>query len=129
MLTSWREFATNKQTLYKAFHRNRFSTYNAGNVPIHPFEQELKIIITSVFGSTDFFELRNLTNNTVFRINEAVGNRQTIMLDGPNITSNGLQFLRNTNKQFIELDPGWNEFEISGADTATVEFIYPFYYK
>lgn len=129
MLTSWREFATNKQTLYKAFHRNRFSTYNAGNVPIHPFEQELKITISQVRGSTDYLELRNNTNGTVFRVNEAVSSGQTIMLDGPNITSNGLQFLRNTNKQFIELNPGWNEFEISGADRATVEFTYRFYYK
>jgi hypothetical protein len=101
-----------------------FKIYNAGNVPIHPFEQELKITIKNLNGSD--FLLRNTTNNSAFGINTEVSSSQEIVLDGPNITSNGLQFLRNTNKQFIELSPGWNEFELS--HNATVSFDFPFYY-
>ena len=64
----------------------------------------------------------------MFRINEFVSNDRTIMLDGANITSNGLQYLRQTNKGFIELDPGWNLFTISGASRAKIDFDFPFYY-
>lgn len=101
-----------------------FRIYNAGNVPIHPFEQGLKITLTGI--KADNFTLTNRTNGSQFKINEAVNN-QTIRLDGPNITSNGLAFLRATNKQFITLEPGWNEFTASSNVTAQFEF--RFYYK
>ncbi|WP_373894469.1 phage tail domain-containing protein [Virgibacillus sp. CBA3643] len=105
-----------------------FRIYNAGNVAVHPFEQELSITIDNVQGSTDYLELRNTTNGSTFRVNEGVSSSQTILLDGPNVTSNGLQFLRNTNKQYIELVPGWNDFTVSGATSARVSMDFPFYY-
>jgi phage-related protein len=108
---------------------NQFRIYNAGNVPIHPFEQDLKITISNVVGSTSFMELNNQTNGTGFRVNEMVTNSQTIIINGPEITSNGLQYTRKTNKGFIELEPGWNAFLVSGVTGAKVEFDFPFYYK
>lgn len=102
-----------------------FRIYNAGNVRIHPYEQELKITISNVNASE--FTLRNVTNGTTFKVEEEVTGNQTIVLDGPNVTSNGLQFYRKTNKRFIELEPGWNEFELSS--NATVAFDFPFYYR
>lgn len=38
------------------FSRMEFSIYNADDVSIHPFEQELKIMINNVKGSTDYLE-------------------------------------------------------------------------
>src|SRR5699024_1545094 len=105
-----------------------FKIFNAGNVPIHPFEQELKITISDVVGSSDYLELENTTNGTIFRVNEGVSSSQEIVIDGANITSNGLQYLRQTNKQFIELDVGWNDFRINGATDAKVSFDFRFYY-
>jgi len=105
-----------------------FKIYNAGSVPIHPFEQELKITIDDVVGSSEYLQLENTTNGSTFRVIEGVGSNQTIVLDGANITSNGTQYLRKTNKQFIELESGWNEFEITGASSARVSFDHPFYY-
>jgi len=128
-MTTWFEFANLKQGIYTVYDKLNFRVYNAGNVPIHPFQQEFKITISQVIGSTEYFELKNATSGATFRINEAVSDSQVIVIDGPNITSNGLQYLRNTNKQYIELDPGWNEFEVKGADRATIEFDFPFYYK
>ncbi|MDY7044033.1 phage tail family protein [Virgibacillus sp. M23] len=107
---------------------NNFRIYNAGNQPIHPFEQELKIKISNVVGSLSYLQLKNKTNGTTFRVNEEVRDSQTILLDGPNITSNGLQFMRKTNKEFIELVPGWNEFELTGISRARTEFDFRFYY-
>ncbi|WP_428909466.1 phage tail domain-containing protein [Niallia sp. Krafla_26] len=106
-----------------------FKIYNAGNESIHPFEQELKITISNIQGSTNFFELRNLTNNTVFHVNEAVSSDKKIVINGPNVTQNDLAFLRKTTKEFIELNKKWNEFKITGATSARVEFDFRFYYK
>lgn len=104
-----------------------FLIYNAG-IPIHPFEQELTIKITDVNGSNKFFELRNETNGTTFRVNEGVKSDQTILIDGANITSNGLTYFRKTNRQYIQLDAGPNHFSIDGASRATIEFDFRFYY-
>lgn len=104
-----------------------FKLYNAGNVPVHPFEQYLKITIKDMLQPSDHIELRNKTTGDVFRVNEMPTGE--IVLDGPNITSNGLNFYRSTNGGFIEIAPGWNEFTLSGVATATVEFDFRFYYK
>lgn len=106
-----------------------FKVFNAGNVSVHPFYQELKITISDVKGSSDKFELKNTTTGDTFKITEGVKNSKTIKLDGPNITNNDKQYLRKTNKQFITLKPDWNEFKISGADRAEVKFDFRFYYK
>lgn len=120
-------FANLKQSMYKIYDKTNFQMFNPG-IEVHPFEKELKIIITQVRDSSDYFELKNLTNGTTFKVNEAVSDSQNIILDGPNITNNGSQFLRNTNRGFIELEKGWNEFQINGANKATIEFVFPFYY-
>lgn len=104
-----------------------FKIYNAGNVPVHPFEQDLKITIDNIQGSTSYFELRNTTTGDLFRVNE--GATGTIVLDGPNITRNELTYLRKTNKQYITLAPGWNEFSVNGANSARVAFDFRFYYQ
>lgn len=106
-----------------------FRIFNAGNVPIHPYEQELKITIDNVQGSSNYLQLRNSTTGDVLRTAEAVNSNQTIVLDGPNVTSNGLQYYRKTNHQFITLAPGWNEFMITGASSARVDFDFKFYYR
>src|SRR5699024_601728 len=41
-----------------------FSIYNAGNVAIHPFEQELEIIINNAAKN---YELKNLTTGDTFK--------------------------------------------------------------
>lgn len=106
-----------------------FRIYNAGNVAIHPFDHDLVITIKDVVGSTSSLELENVTSGTLFKVNEAVTSDKTIILNGPSVTSNGLQYLRSTNRQFIELVPGWNDFVVRGATSATVSFDFRFYYR
>jgi len=98
-----------------------FEIYNAGNVPIHPFQQELKI---SIIGAGEGFELRNRTTGDVFRITDQING--VIDLDGAIVTDNGIQALRKTNRQFITIAPGWNEFTQNG--TARISFDFRFYY-
>ena len=104
-----------------------FKIFNPG-IEVHPFEQDLVIEISDVVGSTSYLQLENLTTGDVFRVTEAVNGNQLIKLDGPNITSNGLQYLRKTNRKYITLAPGWNNFRITGATSAKVSFDTRFYY-
>jgi hypothetical protein len=102
--------------------------YNAGNVAVDPFMQYLKITISDVYGSTQFFQIRNTRNGSVFRVNEAVSSSDTIVIDGPNVTKNGLAFLRRTSREFITLEPGRNDLQVTGANRAKVSFDFRFYY-
>lgn len=106
-----------------------FRVYNAGNVPVHPFEQYLKISIPMQNGSTDFFQLTNKTNGSTFRVSEKVPVLGEITIDGANVTSNGLQYLRKTDRRYVHLDVGWNEFIMTGAEIARFEFDFRFYYR
>lgn len=104
-----------------------FEIFNPG-IEIHPFEQDLTIEISDVEGSTSYLQLENMSTGDVFRVTEAVNDNQLIKLDGPNITSNNLQYLRKTNRKYITLAPGWNNFKITGATSAKVSFDTHFYY-
>lgn len=114
---------------HNAISGKQFKIYNPGNIPIHPFEQELKIIISNVVGGTAGFMVKNLTNFSTATINIPLSSSDTVIYSGPNIGRNGLEFLRNTKKNFIELAPGWNTFEVFNCTSATLEFDFRFYYK
>ena len=99
-----------------------FRVYNAGNVDIHPFEQDSRIEIT---GASKGYELKNTTTGDVFKLTDTVNGK--VVLDGANITDNNSQALRKTNRKYISLKSGWNEFTQS-QDTE-VKFDFRFYYK
>src|SRR5699024_317037 len=99
-----------------------FAIYNAGNVEVHPFEQLLDIKIS---GASKNYELKNVTTGDVFKYTgNATGG---LRLNGANITLNGLQALRDTNKQYITLAKGWNTFRQN--QSRKVEFDFRYYYK
>ena len=97
-----------------------FRIFNPG-IEVHPFEQQLKITINNA--SKDY-QLKNKTTNEIFKVtDDMTGN---LILDGANVLNNNLQSLRKTNKQFISIKQGWNEFEQNG--TNEVSFDFRFYY-
>lgn len=107
---------------HKYTHTSRtFKIYNAGSVPIHPFEQEL---IITIEGASKGYELENITTDDVFKVTKDLNGK--IVIDGPVITDNGSQALRKTNKTFITLAPGWNEFRQN--QNAKVFYDFRFYY-
>ncbi len=105
-----------------------FKIFNAGNVEVHPFESDLNIEIKNVIGSSTNFEMVNRTNNSRFKINKQVASSDVWKINGPVIKRNSLMATRDTTKTFISLEPGWNHFEILGADSATVSFDFKFLY-
>lgn len=110
------------------FSRMEFDIFNAGNEPVHPFEKDFKIEISNVKGASDYLKLKNLTNESTLEITKGVSSNAVIVMDGATVTIDNLQALRDTTKEFIELDPGWNKFEIEGASAAKVAFDFRFYY-
>jgi len=111
-------------TAIKETHKGTSFAVNNDGLSIHPFEQDLKITISNV--NAPSFTLTNLTNGSEFKINSEVKESQTIVIDGPNVTSNGLAFLRETNKKFIEISQGVNQFQTS--HNATIDLEYRKYY-
>ena len=101
-----------------------FRIYNAGNVLVHPFQQDLKIEISGVTGKN--FEMQNVTTGDVFKVIDTLKSTDVVVLDGPEIKINGLQALRKTNRRFISLAPGWNEIRLSKS--AKTMFDSRFYY-
>ena len=120
------EPASRKYTFKNAIN---FKVFNAGNVPVHPFEQELKITITNIKGANSSFELLNKTNGSFIKITNSLKAGDTIIIDGPTITRNNAQYLRHTTRNFVWLTEAYNDFEIIGADSADIEFDFKFYYK
>src|SRR5699024_339418 len=104
-------------------HRGKtFEIYNAGDVEVHPFEQYLSITVDNVAKG---YRLLNKTTGEVFEYKgDSTGK---LLLNGPNITLNGLQALRDTNKQYITLAKGWNTFRQN--QSRKVEFDFRYYYK
>lgn len=104
---------------------NSFRIFNAGNIEVHPFEQDLRIEITGVSG--EGFELKNETTGDVFRYGGTLNNSDILVIEGPSVTVNGLQALRNTNRQYVTFTPGWNTLSKNKSGEISVNM--RFYYK
>ena len=109
-------------TKYKFTERN-FSIWNSGNVTVEPETMYLKITAT---GTNGVLEIRNKTTGDVFKVNAAFGG--DLVIDGMNTQLKGTNVFRDTNKRYISLASGKNEFEVIGQFTdITIDF--RFYYK
>lgn len=106
-----------------------FRVYNAGNVKVNPFDHKLKITIKDIVGSTANFRMINLTNGTSLTFNKPMTNAQTLIYDGINVKLNSTNAFKDTDHQYIELSPGWNNLKIYFVDSAYIEFDYHYIYK
>lgn len=105
-----------------------FKVFNASNVDVHPFENHLKIQINQIAGGTSGLTLLNRTNNSRFKFNKSLSSSDNLILDGPVVKRNSLLATRDTTKEFVFLSPGWNNFELQGASSATISFDFNFIY-
>lgn len=103
--------------------KNTFSVWNAGNVTVEPETMNLKITATGTNGN---LEIRNKTTGDSFKVNAAFGG--VLVINGMNAHLNGVNVFRDTNKRYIRLVSGLNEFEVIGA-TNGIEIDFRYYYK
>src|SRR5699024_2642937 len=107
---------------------NNFTVYNAGNVTVEPESMMLNIIV-NVVQSTNNFTIRNkTTGEEVILKRESKGSHFRIrgmVISLGSITN----IFRDTNRRFISLAPGDNQFEILNGTFEEIRFEFKFLYK
>ena len=105
---------------------NTFSVYNAGNVTVEPESMYLDIVFADTRG--DSITVKNKTTGEVLEIN-AKTTGHVVRQQGMVIYVGGINRFRDTNRRFIRLLPGINEFEVTGSSYGRVSVDFKFYYK
>ena len=109
------------------FTESNFTVYNAGNVTIEPESMFLKI--NFIFASSEGnLELKNLTTGEVFEYHKPI-TRRNLTIDGMIFKEGTFNAFKDTNRRFISLAPGVNEFEITGATFDEIFFSFKYLYK
>ena len=106
---------------------SEFNVYNAGNVTVEPESMLLKIDFRHA-SSEGNLALKNLTTGEVFEFYKTI-NRRNLTIDGMNFKEDSINAFRDTNRRFISLVPGNNDFELTGVQHEGVWFDFKFYYK
>src|SRR5699024_1996176 len=105
-----------------------FTVYNAGNVTIEPESMYLHIIANTVT-TPGGFTITNKTTGDEFVFNEEIDG-QSILIRGMDIRVSSIyNRFRDTNRRFISLAPGDNEFEVSGGTFNHIRFDFRYLYK
>lgn len=105
-----------------------FTVYNAGNVTVEP-ESMMLNINANVVQSDNNFTIRNLTTGEeVILKRESKGSHfriQGMVISLGSITN----IFRDTNRRFISLVPGYNQFEILNGTFEEIRFDFKYLYK
>src|SRR5699024_203874 len=110
------------------FTENNFTVYNAGNVTIEPESMYLHIVANTV-RTPGGFKIANITTGEEFVFNAEVDG-QSILIRGMDVRVSSIyNRFRDTNKRFISLAPGDNEFEVSGGTFNHIRFDFKYFYK
>src|SRR5699024_7429248 len=107
---------------------NNFTVYNAGNVTIEPESMFLRIIASYV-NSPGNFTIRNKTTGDEFVLKRASSGYH-VRLIGMIPSLGGItNIFRDTNRRFIRLAPGANEFEVLNGSFTQISIDFKYYYK
>ena len=107
---------------------NTFTIYNAGNVTVEP-ESMLLNIHANVVRSTNNFTIRNKTTGEEIVLKRA-SNGSHFRIRGMVISLGSLtNIFRETNRRFISLVPGDNEFEVLNGTFEKIRFEFKYLYK
>ena len=105
-----------------------FKVYNARNVTIRPENMRLNIIARYVHSSGNFTIRNKTTGEEIVLQRESNGSH--FRINGMIISlGNIMNIFRDTNRRFISLAPGDNEFEILNGTFDEINFDFKYYYK
>ena len=107
---------------------SQFTVYNAGNVTVEPESMELRIRFRNARNLGEI-KLVNKTTGETFSTTADVGLTRHFEINGMVVKSGAKNIFRDTNRRFIRLAPGINEFDFSGATFDSLDFNFKFYYK
>ena len=100
---------------------------NHGNEAVDA-EQGMELLIEYTGNSTNL-ALKNRTNSTEWNYKGSSVNLDKIRIDGINSTLSGLSIVRNTNLEYIQLEPGRNVISVEGATDGTLTFKFREYFR
>ena len=107
---------------------SRFSVFNAGNVTVEPESMKITFNFTGVY-TTGGFTIRNLTTGEEVILNRS-SNGSHFKMDGMLFSLGAINnVFRDTNRRFISLAPGDNQFEIVGGTFSQCWFDFKYLYK
>lgn len=110
------------------FTENNFTVYNAGNVTVEPESMHLEIFVKNM-QSLSGFKIFNKTTRKTHDHWKLMGVARDYSIKGINTTRGGVNVFRDTNRNFINLVPGDNEFVVSGGSFDEIYFDFKYYYK
>ncbi|PEP89093.1 hypothetical protein CN585_28780 [Bacillus toyonensis] len=103
-----------------------FLIYNAGDTQVDPRHMPLRITFT---GASENLKIKNKTTKEEWIYTGTTTDTDIIVIDQVRSTKNSLSIVRDTNKELITLNSGFNDFEITGATGAfSISFDFRFYY-
>ena len=105
-----------------------FTVYNAGNVTVEPESMELRIRFRNAKNLGEI-KLVNKTTGETFSTTADVGLTRHFEINGMVVKSGAKNIFRDTNRRFIRLAPGINEFDFSGATFDSLDFNFKYLYK
>lgn len=111
------------------FNTARFSVWNGSTDAIDPYmRHNLEIEIKGVASTK--FSITNHMNGNIFEYNSNLAQTSTFKIDGLHPFINGERVGKNTNHEYISLEPGWNNIEIAGlTGDIKVSFKFNFIYR
>lgn len=107
-----------------------FKIYNGSSDAINPLlRHQLQIKIN--LDAPEGFKLTNKTTGDVFEYRKSIKNNQQLIINGVHPLINNKRVGINTNWQWITLDTGFNDVEITGDNIKNVitQWIFPFIYR
>ena len=120
--------SSTKISMYGPSTTNTLSVYNAGNVTVEPENMMLNIIANGVQSTNNFTIRNNTTGEEIVLKRASDGSHYRIqgMVISLGSTTN---VFRDTNRRFISLVPGDNQFEILNGTFEEMRFNFKYYYK
>src|SRR5699024_83862 len=107
---------------------NTFTVYNAGNVTVEPESMFLRIIASYV-DSPKNFTIRNKTTGDEFVLNRSSSGYHVRVIGMIPSMGSITNVFRDTNRRFISLAPGDNEFEVMNGSFTQISIEFKYYYK
>ncbi|EJN56377.1 phage tail domain-containing protein [Loigolactobacillus coryniformis] len=103
-----------------------FQIFNPSDVPVDPLQQHHDITITIT--GTGAPTLTNTTNKTSFAFKKALKSSDTLKLAKVNPYLNNVQDGLDSDHGWIQLEPGWNSFTLTGLSNLKIVFDFAWYF-
>ena len=107
-----------------------FKIYNGSSDAINPLlRHKFRLLIN--ISAPKGFKIKNVTTGDIFEYKKAIKSNQRLTLNGVHPFINNKRVGIDTNWQWLTLDKGFNEIEITGENISNVstQWIFPFIYR